>query len=87
MVVYDTGWYKKNVNIEINKKVPNIKFDLKTHILLQRTRIWFFTLLSTDLEEIRQDVLSKLWCTYRRGFVEIGGEEITSDKGWGCKYF
>lgn len=37
-----------------------------------------------DLDLIRSDVLSRLWCTYRRGFVPIGGSQLTSDKGWGC---
>ncbi|XP_038111940.1 cysteine protease ATG4B [Culex quinquefasciatus] len=37
-----------------------------------------------DLDQIRRDVQSRLWCTYRRGFVPIGGSQHTSDKGWGC---
>uniref|UniRef100_A0A182JNG8 Cysteine protease n=1 Tax=Anopheles christyi TaxID=43041 RepID=A0A182JNG8_9DIPT len=39
---------------------------------------------SDDLEAIRQDVQSRLWCTYRRGFVPIGNTQLTTDKGWGC---
>jgi cysteine protease ATG4 len=38
-----------------------------------------------ELDIIRQDVLSKLWFTYRKNFVPIGGDEgLTTDKGWGC---
>ncbi|XP_034237784.1 cysteine protease ATG4B [Thrips palmi] len=37
-----------------------------------------------DLELIRQDIRSRLWFTYRRGFVPIGDSGLTSDKGWGC---
>lgn len=37
-----------------------------------------------DLNHIRRDVESKLWCTYRRGFVPIGSPQLTTDKGWGC---
>lgn len=37
-----------------------------------------------DLEIIRKDIRSKLWFTYRRGFVQIGDTGLTSDKGWGC---
>lgn len=38
-----------------------------------------------EINLIRQDVVSKLWFTYRREFVPIGGGEgKTSDKGWGC---
>ncbi|XP_055642753.1 cysteine protease ATG4B [Toxorhynchites rutilus septentrionalis] len=37
-----------------------------------------------DLEAIRRDVQSRLWCTYRRGFVAIGSSQLITDKGWGC---
>lgn len=38
-----------------------------------------------DINEIRQDINSKIWITYRKNFVPIGGNEgLTSDKGWGC---
>lgn len=37
-----------------------------------------------DLELIRRDITSRLWFTYRKGFVPIGDSGHTSDKGWGC---
>ncbi|XP_065207751.1 cysteine protease ATG4B [Planococcus citri] len=37
-----------------------------------------------ELEEIRRDIRSRLWFSYRKGFVSIGDTGITSDKGWGC---
>ncbi|XP_012262653.2 cysteine protease ATG4B [Athalia rosae] len=39
-----------------------------------------------ELDAIRRDIKSKLWFTYRKGFVPIGGSSsnFTSDKGWGC---
>ncbi|KAJ8964780.1 hypothetical protein NQ317_010015 [Molorchus minor] len=38
-----------------------------------------------DINKIRQDIISKIWLTYRKNFVPIGGGEgLTSDKGWGC---
>ncbi|XP_046812457.1 cysteine protease ATG4B isoform X1 [Lucilia cuprina] len=37
-----------------------------------------------ELELIRRDVQSRLWCTYRRGFVPLGEPQLTTDKGWGC---
>ncbi|XP_046676388.1 cysteine protease ATG4B-like [Homalodisca vitripennis] len=37
-----------------------------------------------DLEEIRRDIQSRLWFSYRKGFVQIGDSGLTSDKGWGC---
>ncbi|KMQ87067.1 cysteine protease atg4b, partial [Lasius niger] len=39
-----------------------------------------------ELDVIRRDIRSKLWFTYRKGFIPIGGcsSTFTSDKGWGC---
>lgn len=37
-----------------------------------------------DLEEIRADVLTKIWLTYRRSFQPVGSPQLTTDKGWGC---
>ncbi|XKL61028.1 hypothetical protein PGB90_008085 [Kerria lacca] len=37
-----------------------------------------------ELEEIRKDIRSRLWFSYRKGFIAIGDTGITSDKGWGC---
>lgn len=36
------------------------------------------------LEQIRSDVRSRLWCTYRRNLTPIGSPQLTTDKGWGC---
>ncbi|KAL3848532.1 hypothetical protein ACJMK2_019383 [Sinanodonta woodiana] len=37
-----------------------------------------------DLDELRHDVKSRLWLTYRKNFPSIGGTGPTSDAGWGC---
>ncbi|XP_033218750.1 cysteine protease ATG4B [Belonocnema kinseyi] len=39
-----------------------------------------------ELDVIRASIESKLWFTYRKNFVPIGGvgSTFTSDKGWGC---
>ncbi|XP_031623518.1 cysteine protease ATG4B [Contarinia nasturtii] len=37
-----------------------------------------------ELELIRRDVQSRVWCTYRKGFVPLGRPQLTTDKGWGC---
>lgn len=37
-----------------------------------------------EMELIKSDIRSKIWCTYRRGFVPLGSPQLTSDKGWGC---
>nr|CDJ26740.1 cysteine peptidase 2 family C54 protein [Tityus serrulatus] len=37
-----------------------------------------------DLEELRLDICSKIWFTYRKNFPPIGGTGPTSDSGWGC---
>ncbi|XP_053959172.1 cysteine protease ATG4B [Anastrepha ludens] len=37
-----------------------------------------------EIDLIRRDIQSRLWCTYRRGFVPLGAPQLTTDKGWGC---
>lgn len=37
-----------------------------------------------DLLELRSEIHSKLWFTYRKSFPNIGGTGPTSDQGWGC---
>lgn len=37
-----------------------------------------------ELEDLRSDVTSKIWLTYRKNFPAIGGTGPTSDSGWGC---
>ena len=45
-----------------------------------KEKIVFFT----DVAAIRADIRSKLWFTYRKGFVPIGDSGHTTDRGWGC---
>ncbi|XP_071494622.1 cysteine protease ATG4B-like isoform X1 [Diadema antillarum] len=40
--------------------------------------------LSHQQREARDDVTSRLWFTYRKGFSPIGGTGPTTDQGWGC---
>lgn len=37
-----------------------------------------------QMNELRHDIKSILWFTYRSGFSSIGGSGPTSDRGWGC---
>nr|XP_046910240.1 cysteine protease ATG4B-like [Dermatophagoides farinae] len=37
-----------------------------------------------ELNEIRSDVRTNIWMTYRRNFQPIGDTNFTSDSGWGC---
>ncbi|CAD5120470.1 DgyrCDS9038 [Dimorphilus gyrociliatus] len=38
-----------------------------------------------DLEDLRKDVMSRIWLTYRKSFNAIGGiGGPTTDSGWGC---
>ncbi|XP_050306741.1 cysteine protease ATG4B [Anthonomus grandis grandis] len=50
--------------------------------------LWILGKRYTPINEtnsIRQDIVSKLWFTYRKDFVAIGGSDgKTTDKGWGC---
>ncbi|KAL2653633.1 hypothetical protein R1flu_021761 [Riccia fluitans] len=34
--------------------------------------------------EFLHDFASRVWITYRRGFVAVGQSKLTSDVGWGC---
>lgn len=36
------------------------------------------------MSQFSQDVLSRVWFTYRSGFTPIYGTHLTSDAGWGC---
>lgn len=36
------------------------------------------------MDEIRNDIRSRIWLTYRKGFAPISGTSLTSDSGWGC---
>ncbi|KAK6195607.1 hypothetical protein SNE40_000999 [Patella caerulea] len=37
-----------------------------------------------DRDELKHDVLSRIWFTYRRNFAAIGGNGPINDTGWGC---
>ncbi|XP_013419384.1 uncharacterized protein LOC106180057 [Lingula anatina] len=37
-----------------------------------------------DIELFKQDFISRIWFTYRRGFPTISGSQFTTDCGWGC---
>lgn len=55
--------------------------------LLSRGPVWILGRRYSgrgEEEELRKDVQSRLWFTYRRGFGPIGGTGPCSDQGWGC---
>ncbi|CAG5119378.1 unnamed protein product, partial [Candidula unifasciata] len=35
-------------------------------------------------EELKDDIRSRIWLTYRKNFQNIGGTGPSSDQGWGC---
>ena len=37
-----------------------------------------------DETELLEDVASRIWFTYRKGFSQINGNGPDSDQGWGC---
>ena len=37
-----------------------------------------------EKELIKNDLESRYWFTYRKGFAQIGGSGPSSDQGWGC---
>lgn len=44
-----------------------------------------FYCFNSDEKEVTQDILSRYWFTYRKGFNNIGGVGgPDTDQGWGC---
>ncbi|CAL1541661.1 unnamed protein product [Lymnaea stagnalis] len=37
-----------------------------------------------DRDDLKNDIKSRIWITYRRNFQNIGGTGPSSDQGWGC---
>ncbi|XP_046542398.1 LOW QUALITY PROTEIN: cysteine protease ATG4B-like [Haliotis rubra] len=37
-----------------------------------------------DMEDLKHDIVTRLWFTYRKNFAHIGGSGPNSDQGWGC---
>merc|ERR1719354_182830 len=37
-----------------------------------------------ELDQMNDDILSRIWITYRKNFPAIGGTGPTCDQGWGC---
>lgn len=47
--------------------------------------VWILGNQYNSLEdEALEDIRSRIWITYRKGFPRIGGSGPTSDYGWGC---
>jgi cysteine protease ATG4 len=40
--------------------------------------------LILDEKLLQEDILSRFWFTYRKGFSNIGGDGPDTDQGWGC---
>ena len=43
-----------------------------------------FLNISQIKEFVKDDLESRYWFTYRKGFAQIGGNGPSSDQGWGC---
>lgn len=70
----------------LGKRYNAIQGILARHLpFFYNYSMWMPIVLCLDLSTIRQDITSKIWCTYRKSFVPIGGVDgLTTDKGWGC---
>lgn len=76
-------WGINTMPFKVSASIENGSKKLKPIFLF----IFFLLLLiffPTELDLIRRDVQSRIWCTYRKGFVPLGRPQLTSDKGWGC---
>lgn len=74
--------YKSSILVSMSHKgFPNLfrlsSMDTKLKSIIN-------TLSLSELELIRRDIQSRLWCTYRHGFSPLGEVQLTTDKGWGC---
>lgn len=64
-----------------NAEVDDIPLDSKEPVYISGKKY----IAAEDLSAIRHEITSKIWFTYRRGFVPIGGDDgLTTDRGWGC---
>lgn len=77
---------KTNDPVWILGKKYNALQGLWFYIIVTFKQLNLYCVFVIDINHIRRDVESKLWCTYRRGFVPIGTSDngLTTDKGWGC---
>lgn len=60
-------------DIEIHGELPSETEDV---VILGR--------IHKDKEFVKDDLESRYWFTYRKGFAQIGGNGPSSDQGWGC---
>jgi len=68
-------------------KSPNVIPFTNPDTSQNNEEVWFlgrkyFT--QTDFNNLRREVRSRLWFSYRKEFPAIGDSGMTSDKGWGC---
>lgn len=36
------------------------------------------------MDELKNDIKSRIWITYRKNFAPISGTNLNNDSGWGC---
>nr|AQK38494.1 autophagy-related protein [Dugesia japonica] len=77
----DSYWESQPYSFDINDEGAIPKTNLPITILGEVYSGLY------DRDEIRSDIISKLWFTYRRGFKPIGTPSgFVSDTGWGCMH-
>lgn len=59
-----------------------IIFDLVSHFENHKNLRFFWIIQIKEL--VKDDLESRYWFTYRKGFAQIGGNGPSSDQGWGC---
>ncbi|XP_054722020.1 cysteine protease ATG4D-like [Uloborus diversus] len=81
-----SAWNNMIYGLRIKREV-NLKVDSAIWLLGQcyHNRLNDSSIVSQDVaKQLKLDLLSKIWLTYRINFPAIPGTDLVSDTGWGC---
>ncbi|GFT40719.1 cysteine protease ATG4D [Nephila pilipes] len=80
-----TMWNNMKYGWRVKREV-NLKLDSATWLLgrCYHNKLTDGTILEDVLKQLKLDLLSKIWLTYRINFPTIPGTDFMSDSGWGC---
>ncbi|GFY76838.1 cysteine protease ATG4D [Trichonephila inaurata madagascariensis] len=80
-----TMWNNMKYGWRVKREV-NLKLDSATWLLgrCYHNKFTDSTITEDVSKELKLDLLSKIWLTYRINFPTIPGTDFMSDSGWGC---